>query len=494
MNHFSDPHDAWLTLFAQFEKRAKMIEPPWLLTLRKKAFARLMELGFPTPAQEDWKYTRVDSITDTSFHRVEPVVDTVLPPVFGVLKKTHTHRLVFAGGHYLPAASHVEDLSSSITAGNLALQLGTLPEWLQPDPVESADAFSVLNAAFLEDGAFLNLPRNTVVEKPIHLVFLMPPSEVPSIAHPHNVIVVGESCHVTLIETYAGTDHCRYLHNTFTELMVGPNSTVRYYRLQLEGADGCHIGALKVHLGRSSVLDVTSVSLGGAIARVGWDVVLNGSGVECSLNGLSVTTGHQHVDNHLRVDHRQPCGISRELFKGIHDGRSTGVFDGRIIVQPNARKTDARQVNRNLLLSDDATADSKPHLEIHADDVKCTHGATVGQLDEEALFYLRSRGIAETDARNLLTMAFAREVLDRIPESPLTEMLESTLIERLTHAASERNASREIDPTVNPLPRSLPPASADCSRLPDTVSSPGTTHLLPPTQPVHQGARYDYRS
>lgn len=444
MNSPSNQHDSWLRRFAQFEKRVKVTEPGWLLPVRKAAFARFMDTGFPTTQNADWRFTRIDPIANTPFQPAEPGDGASRSPLFDPYRKLAGQRLVFDGGHYRPGDSATSDLPASIRAGNLAAHWESLPEWLRPaSGGNGGDAFTELNTAFFEDGAFLNVERNSAFEPPLHLLFLAPSAAIPLFCHPRNVIVVGESCHVTLIETYAGEDQCVYLTNALTDLIVGPNSTVRYYRLQQEGTDGYHVGTVRVHLDRASVLDATSLSLGGRIARINWNVALNGPGIECTLNGLAVTSGRQHVDHHLRVDHRQPRCTSRELFKGILDGQSRGVFDGKITVQPNAQKTDARQTNRNLLLSDDATANAQPHLEIRADDVKCTHGATVGQLDEEALFYLRARGISEDDARGLLTMAFAREVLDRIPVNPLRVLLEEALSERLAHSTTESISAGE---------------------------------------------------
>jgi Fe-S cluster assembly protein SufD len=259
------------------------------------------------------------------------------------------------------------------------------------------------------------------------------------VSHPRNLIVVGTGGRATIVESYVGPGRDAYFTNAVTEIEGGPGAIVEHYKVQRESEAGFHVATVQARLDRDAGFDSYNVSLGGALTRNDINAVLDAEGVQCRLDGLYVASGRQHVDNHTCIDHARPhCG-SRELYKGVLDGASRGVFDGRIIVRPDAQKTDARQVNKNLLLSEEALVDTKPQLEIEADDVKCSHGATIGQLDEDAMFYLRSRAISEEAARNLLIQAFVSEVIHRIRIEPLRAGLECLLFTRLHkgHASGE---------------------------------------------------------
>ena len=292
----------------------------------------------------------------------------------------------------------------------------------------------------MEDGAFVYVPKGKVVVEPIHLLFLTTASERALVTHPRNLIVAEPSSQVTVVETYAGLGDGVYFTNAVTEIIARENSVIDHYKIVREGGAAFHMATLQLHQERSSTVDAHTVCLGGILVRNDINTVLDGEGCECTLNGLYLVIGKEHVDNHLVVDHASPHCNSREFFKGILDGHGRGVFSGRIIVRKDAQKTDAKQTNRSLLLSQDARVESKPQLEILANDVKCTHGATIGQVSEEALFYLRSRGLSKEAARSLLVFAFAGECLDRVRIKPLRAQLETLLLARLPQGNLLREA------------------------------------------------------
>jgi Fe-S cluster assembly protein SufD len=301
------------------------------------------------------------------------------------------------------------------------------------------DPFSALNTAFIEDGAYIHIGKGVVLEAPIHLLFISVAHGAPTVNHPRNLMIAEENSQATFIEDYISLGQGeRALCNTATELIVGDHSVISHYMIEREHDQAFNVSTLRIQQGRSADVSSHSVLVGGAIVRNNVHPVLAGEGGECLINGLFVGSGRQHLDNYMLVEHASPhCG-SRQFYNGILDGHAHGVFHGRIIVHKDAQKTDAKQTNRNLLLSDTAQIDTKPQLEIYADDVKCTHGATIGQIEENSLFYLRSRGIDEASARRLLLMAFASECLDRMKEGPARTHVESLIhrdLRRVAHAA-----------------------------------------------------------
>jgi len=317
-------------------------------------------------------------------------------------------------------------------------------------------AFVALNTAFIEDGAFIEIPKDTVLDNPIYLTFVSAPkSGRPVVSHPRNLILVGNGAQASFVEVHRGVDTPPeasnlefggvYFTNAVTEVVAGENAKVEYARIEQESAQAFHVATLQFQQERSSVVHSTSIQFGGALVREEVKAVLGGEGAENTLNGLYIIGGRQHVDNHTTIDHAKPhCG-SRELYKGVLDGASTGVFNGKIIVRKDAQKTDSKQSNKNLLLSEDSVINTKPQLEIYADDVKCTHGATIGQIDADALFYLRSRGIGVNESRALLTQAFASDVIDKIKFAPLREHLKDALRARLAEAQKSGVPRNEIE-------------------------------------------------
>jgi Fe-S cluster assembly protein SufD len=423
-----------LSNFARFEKELNAAGPPALQRLRRAALEEFSELGFPTPRDEDWKFTNVAPIAKIPFklstaldgrHLTAGDLGRVAPWVGEGI------RLVFVNGHFAPALSSTRALPKGAHAGSLAAVLEQHPEQAEPHLGKHArfqgQAFTALNTAFVRDGAYLSVPKNVVVEEPIYLVFLSTVEGEGSVAHLRNLILAGANSQARVVETYLGLDEEVYFTNAVTEVALDDSAILDHHKLQRESTEAFHVATMQVHQARSSTLRSHYIGLGGALVRNESRVRLDDEGCECTLNGLYLAAGRQHMDNHTVIDHARPHCSSHELYKGILDGQAHGVFNGKIFVRPDAQKTDAKQTNQTLLLSQDAIINTKPQLEIFADDVKCTHGATVGQLDAEAIFYLRTRGIDLEQARNLLTFAFANDIIDRIQVEPLRAQLEGLL-------------------------------------------------------------------
>ena len=441
--------DSYCVDFERLERDGAGRRPQWINQIRTAAFGRFVELGFPTTRLEDWKYTNVAPFVKRSFTRAEPVLTplsvTALVPFS--LGEVACAQLVFVNGHYSRELSSFGALPEGVTVSSLATVLACNPVSVEAHLAQHAgyhdQAFVALNTAFMEDGAFVSIPKGTIVEAPIHLLFISArfgPADdgggSAPVSYPRNLIVVGPDSQVRIVESYVGLEHDVYCTNAVTEIVAGENAVIDYYKVQRESEEAFHVATVQAHLGRSSTFSSHSIDLGGALVRNNLNVALEGEGAECTLNGLYMVTGRQHVDNHTRIDHVQPRCSSRELYKGILDGKSRGVFNGKVVVHKAAEKTDAKQVNKNLLLSGDAVIDSKPQLEIFNNDVKCTHGTTICQYDQDAMFYLRSRGVDLAAARSLLTYAFASELFDRIKVGPVRTRLEALLLTRLRDGAA----------------------------------------------------------
>lgn len=420
--------------FGGLEKVAASHEPLWLRKLRQAGFARFSETGFPTARDEDWRFTNPSAIAQTPFglvrngHRLPSLTDVAPHRIAGA-----GCELVFVDGRFVPKLSSVGKLPNGVKAASLAAEIAANPGAIEPHLGRylniQRDAFAALNSAFIEDGAYVYVPKGVVLEAPIHLLFISAGHDTPTVNHPRNLIVAGENSQVTIVENYVSLGRGeKALCNTVTELLAGDHSVVSHYMIEREDEQAFNVSTLRIQQGRSADVASHSVLVGGALVRNNVHPVLAGEGGECLINGLFVGRNRQHLDNYMLVEHASPhCG-SRQFYNGILDGHAHGVFHGRIIVHKDAQKTDAKQTNRNLLLSDTAQIDTKPQLEIYADDVKCTHGATIGQIEENSLFYLRSRGIDEASARRLLLFAFASECLDRMKTGPAR-----TYVENLIH-------------------------------------------------------------
>jgi Fe-S cluster assembly protein SufD len=413
-------------------------EPGPLSALRRAALDRFEALGFPSSRRESWRFTDVSALGQVQFTRAKdaPVDPAALPRLDG-----HRHRLVFVNGHFVPGLSHLEGAPDKALLVSLRQALLTHPDlvlaYLERLRGLEDHPFAALNSAFLEDGAFVYLPRGAVLTTPLHLVFVS--SGAQTVSYPRNLIVAEEASQLSVVEDYCGNG--RYLTCPVTEAYLGDGAVLEYHKIQQEDAAAWHLGGLRVRQGRDSQARLHMVSSGGLLNRTDVFALLDGEGADCNINGLTVVEDEQLGDYHLRVEHAKPQGTSRQLFKGILDDKSRAVFDSLIYVHPHAQKTDASQTNRNLLLSRRAVASSNPRLEILADDVKCSHGSTIGFLDPDALFYLRSRGIGEAEARAMLVYAFANDSVERIRLKPLRERLEHLLFERLYPAVLERKSA-----------------------------------------------------
>jgi Fe-S cluster assembly protein SufD len=410
----------------------------WLQTLRQEAFARFAETGFPTTHDEDWRFTNVAAVANTVFETAAPMpVEERQLEVFAT--SGFACRLVFINGYFdaglsrlpaLPKGVKVSSLAAAIHAGEKVVE-GSLGKYLN---VRRA-AFPALNTALFEDGVCIEVPQGVHVEQPIYALFVTVPGAMPTMNHPRNLIVVGESAQAVVVEDYVTLGEGTTFSNAATELVAGDNSSVAHYMIVREGDQAYNFSTLRIQQGRSANVATHSLLLSGGLVRNNVHPVLAGEGSECLINGLFMGNGRQHMDNYMLVEHASPHCDSRQFYNGILNGQSHGVFHGRIIVHKDAQKTDAKQTNRNLLLSDDAQIDTKPQLEIYADDVKCTHGATIGQVDENALFYLRSRGLDEASARHVLLLAFANECLDRMNAQAVRDHLERLVVEGIPEAA-----------------------------------------------------------
>lgn len=421
--------------FHEREEKTNGDEPHWLCRIRKDAFLRFSQLGFPTTKNEEWKYTNVIPLSKISFR---PALQEVNDSNFDSIRKlmrafSDCYQLVFINGYYQAELSSPLLSPSGIIISNLASQLTNHSELIEQYFARYAQykehVFVALNTSSMTDGAYVYLPRKSVIEKPIHLLFFSSVPAYPTVTHPRNLIIVEEGVHAQIIESYIGSNEGVYFTNAVTEIIAEPHSHLEHCKLQKESQEAFHIATLDVYQNFESIFSSHSISLGGSLVRNDVRAVLDAPQSECTLNGLYMTRGQQHVDNHTRIDHKKPHCISHELYKGVLDGKSTGVFNGKIYVWPDAQKTDAKQTNKNLLLSDEASMNTKPQLEIYADDVKCTHGATIGQLDENAIFYLRSRGIDKETASKILTRAFANDIIKRIGIKKAESYLEQTLFE-----------------------------------------------------------------
>jgi Fe-S cluster assembly protein SufD len=428
--------DPYLKNFERFEKQTN--QPAWLFPLRKAGISCFAEQGFPTLKDEDWRFTNVAPIASLPF---KPMTDGAKDKsaseilAGAAFTKLAGSRLVFVNGHFASELSVVGKLPAGVKVSNLATALAQdsalVEKHLGRYAVGEGNAFAALNQAFFSDGAFIFVPSGVSVTEPVQLVFISTAKQAGDTIHPRNLIIGEANSNLTVLESYLSTGSAPYFTNAVTELVAGDNARIEHVKYQDEAAEAYHIATIQGQFGRTSHVNVHSFAMGAKISRNNIRAKLAGEGLECILNGLYVTKDEQLADHHMIVDHAQPHCASHEYFNGILDDKSKGVFHGRILVRQIAQKTDAKQTNKNLLLSDDATADTKPQLEIYADDVKCTHGATIGQLNDESIFYLRSRGIGTETARRMLIHAFAGEIIERIQCEGAREELDKIVWDRI---------------------------------------------------------------
>jgi Fe-S cluster assembly protein SufD len=412
----------------------------WLRRLRANAMDQFTELGLPSVKDEEWKYTNVAPIAAIDFKPVilqataESELETVELTPFRCVE-TAQSELVFLNGMLRKDLSSCSAIPEEVVAIDLSeafaderyREIAWKHLAQQADYV--ADGFTALNTAFVSHGAFVYLPKNTVMKAPLHLLFISDGAQTASF--PRVLVVAGENSSATLIESFGSVNNSSYLTNAVIEIVLQDGARLEHYKVQRESVEAFHVATTSADLGANSSYDSTTINFGAKLSRHDIHVTMDNEGAECWVDGLYLVTTGQHTDTHSVIDHRRPHCTSHQLYKGILDGKSRAVFNGKIFVRHDAQKTDAMQTNKNLLLSNEARVDTKPQLEILADDVKCAHGAAVGQIDEEELFYLKARGIHPDLARNLLTYGFAEEVIGKIKVESIRAQLDEAVLNRL---------------------------------------------------------------
>jgi Fe-S cluster assembly protein SufD len=424
--------------------------PAWLPTIRRAAISRFAALGFPTPRNEDWHFTSVAPIAESEFHPLEEPSGEVRPAdlapfVFG---RVDWPTLVFVNGRHAPTLSTTGSLPVGVRLMSLAEAWREAPELLERHLSKIATfeehSFTALNTAFMYDGAVVHVAKDVQADAPIHILHVVDPIAARVVMHPRHLVVVDRNASARVIESYVSLGDARYFTNAVTEVALGDGAHLAHYKIQRESQRAYHVGTIEVHQPRDSKYASFSFATGAALSRTNIYTTLDGDGAEVWMNGLYMVDGEQHVDHQTRIVHAQPNCASHEVYKGILGGASHGVFNGKVFVHPIAQKTDGKQENNNLLLSDKARVDTKPQLEIFADDVKCTHGATVGKLDALSLFYMKSRGLPDEIARRLLIYAFAADVLERLEVGEVRDALEELTLQRfaLVESGPQKGAER----------------------------------------------------
>lgn len=425
--------------FRELQKSGGVEGSSQLGQLREGAMQRFVELGFPSVKEEEWKYTNVAAIARAGF---QPAISSEQTPrseaqleLSSSVPETSSSQLVFVDGGLRKDLSTLTSLPPEVVAIDLGQAMADerYGDIVRTHLARQADyvvnGFTALNTAFISHGAFVYIPKGVVVEAPIHLLFIA--SSERTANFPRALIVAGENSRATILENYVSAATEEYLTNGVVEVVLEEGARLEHYRVQRESVAAFHVATTAVGLGRNASYDTTTITLGAGLSRHDIVVTMDHEGAECWVDGLYLVTGSQHADTHSVIDHRQPHCTSQQLYKGILDGKSRAVFNGKVFVRHNAQKTDAMQTNKNLLLSNEARVDTKPQLEILADDVKCAHGAAVGQIDEDELFYLETRGIHPDLGRNLLTYGFAEEVIAKIKIDSIRNELDEAVLHRL---------------------------------------------------------------
>ncbi len=429
----------YLDIFgSRAEKRRS--EPAWLVERRNRGMQQFAEQGFPTTKHEEYRYTNLAPIAKTPFRIADGgavTLDDLAPFLYNEIKGD---RLVFVNGQFSLSLSSVAAPKTVVTTigSLLADDPAVIAPHLARYSTQRNNPLAALNSALFSDGAVVRIPAHNAWDAPVHLVFVSTPDAPDTATHPRVLVIAECDSEAAVIETHCGFGDTPYWTNVVTEIAAADNARLDHYRLQQETLSAFHTSLVEIHQGRDANVTTHSISFGGALVRNDVEVVLEDENSECTMNGLYAINGRQHVDNRTCVDHTMPHCTSHQLYKGVLDGYARGIFGGKIIVRPDAQKTDAFQSNKNLLLSENADVNTKPQLEIDANDVKCSHGATIGQIDDEAAFYLRSRGLGESEARSLLTYAFAADLLERMKFDQIRDRFESLLMAKLV----QRRASK----------------------------------------------------
>lgn len=438
MTALTEPQEMDLVTLEHAAAHAAGSGPGWFASARQAASERFGQLGLPTTRDEPWRFTSIEPIRSTSFalEADQPSLSDEMVAGFAIPGLSGP-RLVFVNGVYAGALSNLGELPAGVRVGRLAAALESDRRRLEPylgQLADCQDSFVALNTACIDDGLFVHVPASMQIEQPIEVLHIATATPQPLLTNPRNLIVAEDGAKVTVIEHFVSLDEGVYFSNAVTELVAGNHATVDHYLLEFESERAFNFSTLAMRQLAESHVSSHTILFGGCLVRNNINPVLAGNFANCLVNGLYMPKATQHMDNHMRVEHARPHGDSRQFYKGVLRDRAKAVFSGRIIVAEGAQKTDAKQTNANLLLSDDAQVNTMPQLEIYADDVKCTHGATVGQIDPQAIYYLCSRGIRSEAARAMLVYAFAAESLERVPCQPVRAFLERRLVEQLPQA------------------------------------------------------------
>lgn len=434
----------YLEQFARLEPQLCSAEPTWFRRRRKEAMLYFEETGFPTTGEETWRHTDIRPLTAIDFNLdAEPADLEKQSLEKGPFRRLSEKRLVFVNGRFCRELSSDVDLEGvrvDLFSDLVEADFEILEQHLGRYAPETEHPFQALNLAFMTDGVLIQTETRAVAQEAIQLLYINLPGSTPQMTHPRTLILAGENSQVSVIECHLAFEDGVYFTNPVTEVVAAEGAVVDYYRLQHESNQAFHIASFESTQARSSSVRNFTITLGGRIVRNQTGAVLDGEGAWAELDGLFLVSGESLVDNFTRLEHARPHGDSREVYRGILKDKGRGVFRGRILVAKGAQKTDSKQTNRNLLLSDEALINTKPQLEIYADDVKCTHGATIGQLDADAIFYLRSRGIDAKAAESVLIYAFANDLVRQIKVDSLREQLDNYLFEWLPRGDLVREA------------------------------------------------------
>ena len=441
LSQSGDNREIYLSNFESFEKNLNGGSKSYIHSVRQSAIEQFGKYGFPTTKDEEWRFTNIRPLTLRQFSSVNETTITDISKQkidHLLLKGLEGNRLVFLNGFLAEQSSEISTTHKNIRIENLSKILKSNPDFIKKHftqySKQDQSAFTSLNNGFMNDGAVIVIPDNTIINEPFYIAYISTESSTPFITHPRTLIIAGNNSQASFVEHYIGPDKNAYFTNAITEISADEGAILTHIKIQTESINAYHIGSTFIHQNSGSNVTSNSIMIGGSIARNNLTSTLDGERIECTMNGLSLSTDEQLIDNHTTINHAKPNCISHELYKSILDGKSKGVFNGKIFVRKDAQKTDAKQTNKTLLLSDNATMNTKPQLEIFADDVKCTHGATVGYLDADSIFYLRSRGIDEAAARDILTYAFANDVVNRIPNKQIQEYVNDILHTRLNQS------------------------------------------------------------
>ncbi len=424
--------ESYIEVFNELKKSKFRSDPSWLKELRSEAIKEFSKIGFPSPKDEDWRFTNLAPIIRSSFHVADKPCEVSITNLNSIsslfINDLNQIRLVFVDGSFIPQLSFLEKISDGVAIKPIRQAIEENEDIVADNIGKFAEikgqTFTALNTAFFEDGLFIYIPRLKMLDTPIYAVYVSTREKPKYMTNLRNLIVAEESTQLTVIEHYVSLSDEIHFSNIVTEISSGCNSNVEHYKLEMEGLKSFNISTLRVQQQRDSSIRSHSVLLGGSLVRNNIHPVLEGEGCYSFINGLYMASDKQHLDNFMKVEHVGPHCDSRQFYNGVLDGSSKGVFHGRIVVHENAAKTDAKQTNRNLLLSNRAQIDTKPQLEIYNQDVKCTHGATIGQLDRDAIFYMQSRGISKQNAENIMLKAFANQSISSMKVDSLKKYLE----------------------------------------------------------------------